>query len=187
MAMIPSPRPPRPPSTQALPSAELLPQAPHSTELPPQAIRELWWLGCHPEAGTSTLASLTGVGIDQGLAAPRLDFENLPGLGVVLVCRASAKGTWRAQVALGRYEQLKHRPILVGFVAVAAAPGKTPRLVRDRLTLLGQSARVWQVAWTPEHLVAPPDAVGAHPSVQRLGADLRQLMVEPVAGAPHGS
>lgn len=115
-----------------------------------------------------------------------MDFENLPGLGVILVCRASDKGTRRAMFTLGRYEQLKHRPILVGFVAVAAGPGRTPRLIRERLDLLRKATRVWQIAWTPEHLVATPEQVGAHPSVQGLAADLRQVVAEPVVGATHG-
>jgi hypothetical protein len=174
MDAIPGPRPPRSPTLDT-----------HSAQpQPPPLLRQLWWLGCHSDAGTSTVASLTGLGEDCGILAPRMDFENLPGLGVVLVCRASAKGTWRAQFTLGRYEQLKHRPALVGFVAVAAGPGKTPRIVRERLDLLRQTTRVWQIAWTPEHLIASPDEVGAHPSVQALAADLRQLVAEPVSGVP---
>ncbi|WP_309244506.1 hypothetical protein [Micromonospora parastrephiae] len=132
----------------------------------------VWWVGCHGGAGVSTLARLVGFGLDFGQGWPMLT-PATPEARVVLVCRASAAGTW---AATGAIEQWRRRAgmsgsmTLLGVVAVAASPRRPPRIATERLQLLrGWTPQIWRVGWVDALLAADdPRDVGAPPDVEAL-------------------
>ena len=76
---------------------------------------------------------------------------------VVLVCRASAAGTWRATGAVEQWSRRQIPPgtVLLGVVAVAASGRRTPRIAADRLHLIsGWVPKVWHVDWVETYLAA---------------------------------
>jgi hypothetical protein len=145
---------------------------------------ELWWLGCHGGAGVSTLTYLTGVGTDCRQTLPRTDFDRRPDVAVILVCRATANGVAAAHHSMNSYLSWRHRPHLLGFVAVAAEAARPSRLVDERLRLLkAQAPRVWVMPWVGAlNAVHDPAEVGAIPAYQRLAAELKELRRAPLGG-----
>ncbi|MEU1842266.1 hypothetical protein [Micromonospora sediminicola] len=153
--------------------------------VPPQALADgwppVWWVGCHGGSGASTLAALTRVGYDHGSAWPLLP-QHAPMINVVLVCRASAAGTL---AATGAVEQWRRRAVpahvrVQGVVAVAASPKRPPRIVNERLQLLGGWVpNVWRVGWQEVLLAAdlPTDLGVPPPDI----AALRDSVVEVVS------
>jgi hypothetical protein len=139
----------------------------------------LWWVGCHGGAGTTTLAALTGLGVDAGAAWPTPP----PGEAVraVLVCRATATGVRAATVAV---EQWKRQSVpagtrVLGVVAVAASASRPPRRAAERLRLLaGWVPATWRVAWVEEYLAAD-DAreLGLPPDVATIRHALNRALV----------
>jgi hypothetical protein len=137
----------------------------------------LWWVGCHGGAGTTTLAAITGLGVDAGAAWPD-PAPGLPPARVVLVCRATATGALAASAAV---EQWKRRSVptqthLLGVVAVAASARKPPRRAAERLRLLsGWVPATWRVGWVEEYLAAddardlgmPPGIAALHHALNR--------------------
>jgi hypothetical protein len=148
-----------------------LPVRPVSTEQLAGGWPALWWVGSHGGAGTTTVAAVAGLGVDGGTAWPLLQ-QGWPTAHVVLVCRATASGTW---AATGAVDQFKRRatPVgvqLVGVVAVAGSARKPPRLAAERLQLLGGWVpAVWRVGWVEEYLAADhPLDLGVPPDVAAL-------------------
>lgn len=153
----------------------------------------VWWVGCHGGAGVTTLARLTGLGVDCGTAWP--DTRGVPGVvttPVVLVCRATATGAW---AAMGAVEQWRRRLAmtavvggspwlmpsdiqLVGLVAVAASPRRPPRLAGERLGLLaGWIPQMWRVGWVDALLATDdPRDVGMPPDVDALRHQLAAVL-----------
>lgn len=139
----------------------------------------MWWVGCHGGAGVSTLARLVGFGLDFGSKGWPLLTPTMPTTNVVLVCRASASGTW---AATGAIEQWRRRSGMVGtmkllgVVAIAASPRRPPRIATERLQLLrGWAPEVWHVGWVDALLAADdPRDVGASPDVEALRAAIWQ-------------
>lgn len=132
----------------------------------------VWWVGCHGGAGVSTLARLVGFGLDFGRGWPLLT-PVMPATQVVLVCRASAAGTWAATGAIEQWRRRSGMPAsmtLLGVVAVAASPRRPPRIATERLQLLrGWAPQVWHVGWVDALLAADdPRDVGAPPDVEAL-------------------
>jgi hypothetical protein len=139
----------------------------------------VWWVGCHGGSGASTLARLTGIGYDFGTVWPNL-WQNSPMIDVVLVCRASAAGTWAAS---GAIEQWRRRaaPTHVrvrGVVAVAASPRKPPKIAAERLQLLaGWVPSLWRVGWQEVLLAADePTDVGVPHDVAALRDSILQAI-----------
>ncbi|MEV0732378.1 hypothetical protein [Polymorphospora sp. NPDC050346] len=115
----------------------------------------------------TTLAQQTGIGVDLGTAAWPTVEQDMPLASVVLVCRATAHGTW---AATGAVEQWRRRVTgsqvrLLGVVAVAASQKRPPRIATERLQLLaGWAPNVWHIGWTEALLAADhPTDIGAHP------------------------
>lgn len=136
----------------------------------------VWWLGCHGGAGVSTLARLAGFGLDFGSRGWPLVTRTHPTTHVVLVCRASASGTWAATGAIEQWRRRSDRAGLIkvlgvlGVVAVAASPRRPPRIVTERLHLLrGWIPAIWNVGWVDALLAADdPRDVGASPDIEAL-------------------
>ncbi|MFY1573341.1 hypothetical protein ACN26Z_00405 [Verrucosispora sp. WMMD703] len=132
----------------------------------------VWWVGCHGGAGTSTLARLVGFGADFGAAWPALT-PAMPGAQVVLVCRASASGTWSATGAVEQWRRragVARMTWLLGVVAVAASPRRPPRIATERLRLLsGWAPQIWRVGWIDDLLaVDEPTDIGTPPDIEAL-------------------
>ena len=133
----------------------------------------VWWVGCHGGAGTSTLARLTGVGVDFGVSAWPAVQPAMPIASVVLVCRATAYGTWAATGAVDQWRlkaMIAPTIRLVGVVTVAASARRAPRIAVERLQLLaGWAPKVWRVGWVEALLAADdPRDVGVPPDVDEL-------------------
>lgn len=170
------------------PSADASPTAPAAPDGVAASEPQLWWLGCHGGAGTSTIAYLTGVGHDCRQALPRRDFERLPHVAVALVFRISASGVWAAQHSVQALGSLEHRPRLLGFIGVAAHNRRPSRLVQERLQLLrAQVPRLWTLPWIGAFLNAhDPAAIGAlPPSYQGLAAEVADLLAAPPQAEAH--
>lgn len=152
-----------------------------TTPVVPELGGPLWglrWLACHGGAGVSTLIRLTGLGHDTGAVWPADDGTGR--VPVVLVCRASATGTAAGAAAIEQSRtvpSLKHVDLL-GFVAVAAAPGAVPPHVSARLMLMaGWVRHHWWFGWQGAYLAADdPRVVGPTAELISLRHKLTALL-----------
>jgi hypothetical protein len=148
-----------------------LPVAPIAPPLLAHGWPPVWWVGCHGGAGTSTLARITDLGVNAGRAWP-VPEPGWPATNVLLVCRATATGTWAATGAVEQWRRGGTPPgtQLVGLVAVAASARRPPRVVAERLQLVGGWVpKVWRLGWVEAYLAADdPRDVGVPPDVARL-------------------
>jgi hypothetical protein len=121
------------------------------------------------------------IGVDAGWR--RLPDTRQPA-GLLLVARLSAWGMKSATVAVERcisawlpttYPQLR----LLGLVVVAAAPGKPPKLARERLELISGWVRtvgaVYTVPWVSEAL-GTDDIANCEPLRRAIPGDLTDLV-----------
>lgn len=141
-----------------------------------------WFLGCHGGAGTSTLTAAVPGGADAGRYWP---VPEPPGyVRVVLVARTHASGLHAARAAAQQWASgaLPGGIGLLGLVAIADAPGRLPRPLRDLLHLIsGGVPRLWELPWVEDlRLGAPPTNLPA--AYKELAADLHRIVNE---GQPH--
>jgi hypothetical protein len=153
-------------SVQGIPTGLSGPEAPQGAGVPrperalPVARPRLgdgqswWWLGVHGGAGVSTLEQTVPGGRDANRAWP-VALGNQP---VVLVARSSAHGLGAAQSAAQQWASRMVTGIdLLGLVVVADAPGRRPRLLRDRLLLVaGAVPRLWEIPWVEPWRLGEP-------------------------------
>ncbi|MHA2788308.1 DUF6668 family protein [Corynebacterium sp. S7] len=105
-----------------------------------------WAVGAHGGAGATTLArTLAPVG-DAGAAWPTKDEYPL----CVVVCRSTRMGLDAAQSAVlqaksGHAGECE----VLGVVIVADAPGRTPKSLVRRETVLEELTHVWHVSYLP--------------------------------------
>lgn len=139
-----------------------------------------WWVGCHGGAGVSTLQAAVGAGAD----ADRRGWPVFPGSGaatvVVLVARTHVRGLTAAQEAATQWASGVLPGVeLLGLVAVADAPGKPPKALRDALRFVaGGIPRVWHVPWVEAWRTAVPHGPPMR-SIALLAADLDRLLARP--------
>lgn len=97
---------------------------------------------------------------------------------IVLVTRTTAHGLSSAQAAAQQWVSgaLGAGVQVLGLVAVADAPGRLPRPLRELLALVsGGLPRVWQMPWMEEwRLGDPPDPLHLPAAYARLAVDLHQ-------------
>lgn len=139
-----------------------------------------WWVNCHGGAGGSTLCAAIGRGGDP--AAPGWPVPPVPApVRVVLVARTHGRGLNAAQEAATQWASgaVPHVDLL-GLVAVADAPGKLPRPLRDALRFVaGGVPRVWHVPWVePWRLCGTPRGVPQIRATAQLAAELAGLVAE---------
>lgn len=135
----------------------------------------LWWVGCHGGAGVTTLTQVTGIGADGGKAWPA-PAPDSPTAVVILVCRATARGTWAATGAVEQWHSRNTPPNihLAGLVTIPASAQRPPRIATERLRLLaGWVPALWRVGWVEEYLATDvPRDLGTPPpdmaTLQRL-------------------
>ncbi|MES4886060.1 DUF6668 family protein [Streptomyces sp. NPDC000349] len=113
-----------------------------------------WWLGVHGGAGVSMLEQAVPGGRDAGRAWPTAQGNQL----VVLVARSTAHGLAAAQSAAQQWASRMVTGIdLLGLVVVADAPGRRPRALRDRVSLVsGAVPRLWEIPWVEAWRLGEP-------------------------------
>jgi hypothetical protein len=121
------------------------------------------------------------MGVDAGRAWPEPQ-PGWPTTAVVLVCRATATGTWAATGAVEQWRRGGAPPgtQVLGLVAVAGSAHRPPRIATERLQLLGGWVpHVWRMGWVEALLAAhDPLDIGTPPDVAALGAALTQRIGE---------
>lgn len=133
-----------------------------------------WFVGCHGGAGVTTLATATGQGgVNAGRYWP---VPEAPGTAmVVLVARTHATGLRAAQLAARQWASgaLDGDVRLLGLAAVADAPGRLPKPLRDLLHLVsGAFPQVWTLPWAESlRLGAPPDLGSLPAAYAAMAAD----------------
>ena len=127
--------------------------------------------GVHGGAGTTTVARLLHA-TDLGRTWPEPADGNPP--RVILVARTHSSGLMAASRALAGYHAASHPegPYLAGFVLVADAPGRLPKPMRHRITILASATMVFRLPWVPAWRLSEVTAGGAD---RRLAAQLREF------------
>jgi hypothetical protein len=157
-----------------------LPSAPMPRRVLEAGWPPLWWVGCHGGAGVTTLARMTDIGAEMGAAWPQVP-PDWRIQSVVLVARASAAGIRAAE---GAVEQWRTRRVpnvrVLGLVVVGASPKRPPKIVTERLQLLGGwMPSIWRVGWVETFLAADdPMDVGVPPDVQAVRHGLDGILNE---------
>lgn len=139
-----------------------------------------FWLGAHGGAGETTLAQLLG-GIQCHHRWPAPE-AGAPAPVVVLVARQDHAGLEAARSAAQDWAAGGHpEVVLAGLVVIAAAPGKTPRVLRGRTRVTaGGVPRTWTVPWIDDlHLTGtvapdrlPKDAHKALVAIDEVATDI---------------
>lgn len=141
-----------------------------------------FFVGCHGGAGTSTLNTAITGGWDARVFWPLAQHETT---NVVLVARTHAAGLRAAQYAARVWAEKAFPPTvrLLGLAAVADAPGRLPKPLRQLLDLIaGGVPQIWQLPWVESlRLGDPADQTPLPSAYAAMAADLQQL----VNGVPH--
>lgn len=99
---------------------------------------------------------------------------------VLLVARTHASGLRAAQAAARQWASgsLGGGVTLLGLIAVADAPGRLPRPLRDLLGLVsGGLPRVWEMPWMEAWRMGdPPNPKQLPAAYERLAADLQHIV-----------
>lgn len=112
---------------------------------PGEDIPAVWLVGAHGGAGVSTLAHAIAPAGDAGMVWPQGESSQ----ACVVVCRSTAMGLDAAHDAL---IQASYDPDVavdvLGLVVVADAPGRTPKALEQKITVISSvAARVWRVPY----------------------------------------
>jgi hypothetical protein len=120
-------------------------------------------VGAHGGAGTTTVARLLRA-TDLGTCWPTPADGHPP--RVLLVARTHAAGLMAASKAFAGYYAAGHPegPYLAGFVLVPDAPGRLPKPLRRRITILASATMVlvlpWVAAWRLSETAHDPKITG---------------------------
>lgn len=112
-----------------------------------------WWMGAHGGAGETTMAAMDPNGEAAGHAWPL----HPGGAHVVVVARETASGLQAATNARKHHASGAFPGVtILGLVTIAAAPGKTPPAITQRLRLLEKAyPRFKRIHWRPELITNP--------------------------------
>ncbi|MCP9951738.1 DUF6668 family protein [Actinomadura madurae] len=139
----------------------------------------VWFTSCHGGTGASTLATLYPGGTCAGRYWP---VPEPPGQArVVLVARTHASGLIAAQAAARQWAAGVLPGVrLLGVVAVADAPGKRPKPLKELLRLIsGGVPQVWELPWVEALRLGDPSTQVRLPSpYARLTQDLDRIISE---------
>lgn len=107
----------------------------------------LWAVAAHGGAGASTLAAVLAPVGDAGRMWPAGDESAL----CVVVCRSTVSGLEAAHAAVLQ-AQSNHAGgcHVLGAVVIADAPGKEPKVIRQKESILASRTTVWKVPYLPE-------------------------------------
>ncbi|MEW2353741.1 DUF6668 family protein [Spirillospora sp. NPDC029432] len=137
----------------------------------------VFFIGCHGGAGTSTLHRLLPNSVDAGRywPAPQSGFVN-----AVLVARTHADGLRWAQGAIRQWADGSIPPAvnLLGLAAVADAPGRLPKPLKQLLDLIsGGVPNLWQLPWVEAwRLGDPVDRTSMPSAYLKMSTELQQLI-----------
>lgn len=121
-------------------------------ERPPVA----WFVGAHGGAGASTLGRLCAPMEDADKQWPAHDALPL----CVVVCRSTRSGLDAAQSAILQAKSGNAGACTVlGVVIVADAPGKTPKVLRQREKVLEDLTTIWRIPYLAEIRETTPDSL----------------------------
>jgi hypothetical protein len=106
--------------------------------------------GTHGGAGTTTIARLVNA-LDAGTSWPGPAENNLP-VQVILAARTNAAGLMAASRALAGYCAASHEngACLAGFILTADAPGRLPKDLNRRISILASVTMVFRMPWVNE-------------------------------------
>jgi hypothetical protein len=131
-------------------------------------------VGTHGGAGTSTVARLLNA-LDSGCDWPEAPYGVR--VNVVLTARTSATGLMAASRTLAGYcahgyPEFAH---LAGFVLVADAPGRLPKELNRRITILSSATMVYRLPWVREWRLSEvgPDPLAAWPLAMSMRTFVR--------------
>jgi hypothetical protein len=137
-------------------------------------------VGTHGGAGTSTVARLLNA-LDSGTSWPEPPYGVR--VNVVLTARTSAAGLRAASQILAGYCARGYPEFaqLAGFVLVADAPGRLPKELNRRITILTSATMVYRLPWVHEWRLSEvtPDPLTAWP----LAMSMRTFVRYASAGA----
>lgn len=132
----------------------------------------LWIVGAHGGAGESSIASLHEAFSPAHHAWPRSG-------QALLVCRSSATGLRAAQQAAIQWASGTVSASLVGLVIVAAAPGRTPKPLRELEVLVsGGVPRTWRLDWIEGWRLGADPSPGDTRQVRLLTEQLTALTTD---------
>jgi hypothetical protein len=130
--------------------------------------------GTHGGAGTSTVARLLN-GLDSGTGWP--EPASKVRCNVVLTARTNAAGLRAASQALAGYcaHGYPESAHLAGFVLVADAPGRLPKELIRRITILASATMVFRLPWVREWRLSEvtPDPLAAWPLAMTMRTFVR--------------
>lgn len=130
------------------------------------------WVGAHGGAGVSSLAEVSGLGLELSKTwpAPHLGWPS----AVALVCRTSAAGLDAGTSFLHAWASHSVPGVtVVALVAVADSPGRLPKGLRTRLhELSGAVPSTFSVPWVPAWREHPRSG---DKNVQRTAAAIAAL------------
>lgn len=135
-------------------------------------------VGAHGGAGTSTVARLLNA-LDSGCTWPEPPYGVT--VNVVLTARTNAAGLLAASRTLAGYCAHRYPEFarLAGLVLVADAPGRLPKELDRRITILASATMVYRLPWvrdwrlsevTPDPLAVWPLAMGMRTFVRYASA-----------------
>lgn len=114
----------------------------------------VWMVGAHGGAGCSTLAAMMAPMGDAGQLWPAADESPL----CVLVCRSTKYGLERAhQAALQARAGEAGDVILLGIVVVDDSPGKCPKALERKISVMSDVFRIWRIPYLTDLRMAIPD------------------------------
>lgn len=157
---------------RGVPAPDQVDRLPIRDQRPSPAV---WWVGAHGGAGESTLAALTpGWSAASGHAFPRHTDGTTS--QVVIVARSNAAGLRAAQNALRQWGAGLTPSHVLGLIVIADAPGRIPRILRDRAAIIGGGGpRTWHVPWIDAWRFEDPTSVPVPRDLQRIFDELRAL------------
>nr|WP_120492068.1 DUF6668 family protein [Corynebacterium lactis] len=114
----------------------------------------VWLVGAHGGAGATTLAHVLAPMGDAGCRWPA--GEENPYCAVV--CRSTAEGLERAhQAALQARAGKAGDIVLLGIIIVDDAPGRTPKALERKISVISEHFRIWRIPYLEGIRVAATD------------------------------
>lgn len=138
----------------------------------------LWITGTHGGSGESRIADLLDGARATGHRWPVPQDGSTPKL--LLVCRADMRGLTAARSALTQWAAGAAPAVdLLGLAALADAPGKTPKALRDFVAIVGGGApRLWTLPWVEAWRQEDTPSVPTAREFQRFTTDIAALVAD---------
>lgn len=114
----------------------------------------VWLVGAHGGAGVTTLSRILAPMGDAGGAWPAGEENPF----CALVCRSTTTGLERAhQAALQARAGQAGDSVLLGIIIVDDAPGKTPKTLAQKISVISEHFRIWRIPYLEQVRLAHTD------------------------------